>query len=158
VYVAGAIRHPDNGEKAAFPNIYLLGRLSRQDLADWYSIASIYVLPARYEPFGLTVLEAALSGCALVLGDIASLRETWENAALFVDPEDPGQLEIATKTLISDATYRERMARRAKARALSYTPERMAEGYMDVYRALLNDAPGDNWPTQGRGLSPILLF
>ncbi len=33
-------------------------------------------LPARYEPFGLSVLEAALSGCALVLGDIPSLRES----------------------------------------------------------------------------------
>ena len=32
------------------------------------SAASVYVLPAKYEPFGLSVLEAALSGCALVLG------------------------------------------------------------------------------------------
>ena len=39
--------------------------------------ASIYALPARYEPFGLSILEAALSGAALVLGDIPSLREVW---------------------------------------------------------------------------------
>jgi hypothetical protein len=46
------------------------------------------VLPARYEPFGLSVLEAALSGCALVPGDIASLRGNWDGVAEFVCPDD----------------------------------------------------------------------
>ena len=54
--------------------------------------AAIYALPARYEPFGLTALEAALAGCALVLGDIPSLREIWGDAALFVRPADDGAL------------------------------------------------------------------
>ena len=53
----------------------LLGRLPEEELAQWLSRAAIFAHPARYEPFGLTVLEAALSGCALVLGDIESLRE-----------------------------------------------------------------------------------
>ena len=64
----------------------MLGRLSAGELADWYARAAIYALPARYEPFGLSALEAALSGCALVLGDIPSLREIWGDAALFVPP------------------------------------------------------------------------
>ena len=50
--------------------------------------ASIYALPARYEPFGLSALEAALSGCALVLGDIPSLREIWGPAAIYVPADD----------------------------------------------------------------------
>ena len=33
--------------------------------------AAIYVAPARYEPFGLAILEAAAGGCALVLGQPA---------------------------------------------------------------------------------------
>ena len=65
------------------------GRLTPPQMARVVSRApSIYALPARYEPFGLSVLEAALSGCALVLGDIPSLREIWDGAALFVDPDD----------------------------------------------------------------------
>jgi glycogen synthase len=56
--------------------------------ADWYARASIYALPARYEPFGLSALEAALSGCALILGDIPSLREVWLEAAPYVSPDD----------------------------------------------------------------------
>ena len=40
--------------------------------------------PARYEPFGLGILEAATQGCALVLGDLPSLVELWKGAARFV--------------------------------------------------------------------------
>src|SRR3989337_4576415 len=54
-----------------------LGRLSSGKISAWYARASIYALPARYEPFGLSVLEAATAGCALVLGDIPSLRANW---------------------------------------------------------------------------------
>ena len=38
-------------------------------------------LAARYEPFGLAVLEAAQAGCALVLADTAGFRELWHGAA-----------------------------------------------------------------------------
>jgi glycosyltransferase involved in cell wall biosynthesis len=65
-------------------------RAARADAArrrrGWLARAALYVHPARYEPFGLSVLEAALSGCALVLADLPSLRETWDNAALFAPP------------------------------------------------------------------------
>src|SRR5436853_1211639 len=64
-------------------NYRTLGFLSRNEVARWMAAASIYCAPARYEPFGLSILEAGLSGCALVLGDIPSLRELWEGAAVF---------------------------------------------------------------------------
>ena len=65
-----------------------LGVVPSDELVRLYGDASIFALPARYEPFGLSILEAALSGCALVLGDIPSLRELWAGAAVFVPPDD----------------------------------------------------------------------
>jgi glycogen synthase len=134
VYLAGDDRAPD-GERALFKACTMLGRLAATELAAWYARAPIYALPARYEPFGLSALEAALSGCALVLGDIASLREVWDDAAVYVDPDDPGHLEAALCNLIRNTRYREEMARRAEARARTFTPERMTREYLDVYRA-----------------------
>ncbi|MEB3829625.1 glycosyltransferase [Phormidium sp. CCY1219] len=61
--------------------------MSPEELSHWYARAAIYAFPARYEPFGLSVLEAALSGCALVLGDIPRLREMWGDAAVFANPD-----------------------------------------------------------------------
>ncbi|MBC7173692.1 MAG: glycosyltransferase family 4 protein, partial [Polyangiaceae bacterium] len=65
-----------------------LGLLARHELAARMAKAPIFLHPARYEPFGLAPVEAALSGAALVLGDIPSLREVWEDAAAFVAPGD----------------------------------------------------------------------
>jgi glycosyltransferase involved in cell wall biosynthesis len=105
-------------------------------LADWYARTSIYVLPAYYEPFGLSVLEAALAGCALVLGDIPSLREVWADTALFVPPDDRAGLAHAINSLIADRVLREEYAVRSRARALRFTPQRTAAAYHAVYTQL----------------------
>ena len=110
-----------------------LGRVDGEALRGWYGRASIYALPARYEPFGLSVLEAALSGCALVLGDIPSLRETWEGAALFVPPRDEAAIAAAIQSLIDDDRGRLRMGTIARARAADLTSTRMADAYLAAY-------------------------
>ena len=135
VCVAGEARGPD-GETAAFANVQSLGVLSPAVLGGWLGRAAIYALPARYEPFGLSALEAGLAGCALVLGDIPSLREVWGDAALFVPPDDADALRRALQSLMDDAPRRQDLAARARARALTYTPERMADGYLAAYAAL----------------------
>ncbi len=119
-----------------------LGVLPPAELAAWMARAAVYALPARYEPFGLSALEAGLAGCALVLGDVPSLREVWGDAALFVAPDAPAQLACALRTLDADPEYRAELGARARARALTYTPERMAAGYLGAYAAAAARAAG----------------
>jgi glycosyltransferase involved in cell wall biosynthesis len=135
VFAAGDTTHP-SGRVVVPRHLNVLGELSTGEIASWYARASVYALPARYEPFGLSALEAALSGCALVLGDIPSLREVWGDAALFVDPEDPATIKRAIQRLISDASYRFAMAARAGRRARCYTPQAMARSYQTLYESL----------------------
>src|SRR4051812_18694424 len=140
VYVAGDERSPDGSSSdAQVRHTRPLGRLDEREMARWLSRASIYALPARYEPFGLSVLEAALSGCALVLGDIPSLREIWGDDAWFVPPDDPSRLADAIRTLIHSPTLRNEMARRASARARRYPPQRMAAQYAAAYDSMVQD-------------------
>jgi len=133
VLVAGDAESPA-GERRPLENLRHLGRLAPSNLAIHLCRAAIYALPARYEPFGLSILEAALAGCALVLGDIESLRELWDGCALFVDPNDEDALEDALEGLIRNAVRRRRLARESRRRALDFGPERMAEGYLQAYR------------------------
>jgi glycosyltransferase involved in cell wall biosynthesis len=114
----------------------LLGRLAPDDVARWMREAAIYALPARYEPFGLSALEAALRGCALVLGDIPSLREVWGRAAAFVPPDDDEALRATLQRLSRDPAERARLAGAARAQAASYMPEIMGDSYRALYRAL----------------------
>jgi glycogen synthase len=110
-----------------------LGRLSTEQMAEWYSKAAVYAFPARYEPFGLSVLEAALSGCALVLGDIPSLREIWDDAAIFVPPDDSESLRAAIQSLMDDTALCEAVGRRAYQRARNFTASRMIRNYIGLY-------------------------
>jgi glycogen(starch) synthase len=128
VYVAG------DAANSRIEHCHMLGHLPAADLAEWYACAAIYVLPARYEPFGLSALEAALSGCAMVLGDIPSLREVWGDAALFVSPDDRAGLRKVLKNLIDNPNLREAMADRAYKRALTFEASRMSQEYLDAYR------------------------
>ena len=112
-----------------------LGALDDGTIATWMRRAAIYALPARYEPFGLSILEAAHAGCALVLGDVPSLRELWHGAAVFVEPGDDAALGDALRRLIADPAHRRSLARRARARARRFTPARMAAEYLALYAA-----------------------
>ncbi|GHH01708.1 glycosyltransferase family 4 protein [Comamonas sp. JC664] len=136
VKLAGDARHPSE-RKAEPRGLQWMGHLEPHALAEWMSRASVFVLPARYAPFGLTALEAALSGCALVLSDLPSLREVWgDGAACFVPPDDVHALVATLELLRKDPALRTRLALRARAWALTYTPRRMASQYLSVYARL----------------------
>lgn len=134
VWVAGDNRRPGGGLRTS--PLRILGKLPAAEVAAWLARASIYVLPARYEPFGLSALEAALAGCALVVGDIPSLREVWGEAAYYVPPDDVTALKHTLLRMIADEPHRAEMAALARNRALQYTPERMGRTYAAAYRAL----------------------
>jgi glycosyltransferase involved in cell wall biosynthesis len=142
VYVAGEDQHP-NGTAAAPQGVRMLGKLPPAELAGWLGRAAIYALPARYEPFGLSALEAAFAGCALVLGDIPSLREVWGDAAAFVPPDDAEALRATLTALADDGARRQALAERAQGRARRYTPRAMADGYFDAYRGLMDGRAAD---------------
>lgn len=113
------------------------GEISRDDVRELLARASVYCAPARYEPFGLAILEAARSGCALVLGDIPSLREIWADAALFAAPDDDEMLASSLRLLARNDELRRELAMRARRRAAAFTAERMAAGYRAVYDRVL---------------------
>jgi glycosyltransferase involved in cell wall biosynthesis len=138
VYVAGEQRQPNGQDSVEASHMRLLGSLRARDVARWLARTSIYAFPARYEPFGLSVLEAALSGCALVLSDIPALREQWTGKAVFVGVDDPATLRLAIEALIEDPELRHTLSMRARRHALTLTPRRMALAYKHVYSQLLS--------------------
>ena len=76
VRAAGPVRGP-NGAAVVLPHLTLLGTLDPAGMAREYARASVFASMARYEPFGLSVLEAAQAGMRLVLLDTPVFRELW---------------------------------------------------------------------------------
>ena len=157
IQVAG-VQHSPGGNAAVVGGLHNLGMLDQTAMADRLLGASIYVAPARYEPFGMDILEAARAGCALVLGDIASLREIWGDAAEYVDPNDPQAIRHRLETLIADPARLRRMMERSWRRAQRYSASRMAAGYMHLYQALRRESPVSVTPAPPRNAhaSPVL--
>lgn len=136
VFLAGATES-EEGEGIALDHIDCLGTLSGPALGNWMGLASIFVHPCTYEPFGLSVLEAGQAGCALVLADLPSLREIWRDAAIYVNPQQPRAIAAALRRLIEDLPLRTRMGERARRQAMNFAPAVMAESYLEAYGHLL---------------------
>jgi glycosyltransferase involved in cell wall biosynthesis len=147
VQAAGSTTGP-NGARIELKSIQALGQLSEARLADLYAARPIYASAALYEPFGLSVLEAAQAGCALVLSDIPTHREMWDGAATFVPARDSGAFASAIRHLLADGGKRLERGRRARARARYFTAVRMARGMADVYGRVLS-APAQSIPFAG---------
>jgi hypothetical protein len=113
-----------------------LGPLEASELAGWMHRAAIYALPARYEPFGLSALEAAQAGCALVLGDLSSLREVWGtrrgSCRRPMPGRWPGRSRRSSRTRGCGAGWRPWRPRACGA----VLAGRMAAGYSDAYGRL----------------------
>lgn len=158
IMLAGEVIDPVCGLRRPPKTLAYLGRLSQPTLARWLGHASIFVHPAIYEPFGLSVLEAACAGCALVLADIPTLRELWNGAAVFVDPRSEDDLTHHLNALAGDPERLAILSFAARQRGRLYGADRMAERYLRVYGdliALEASDVADAWST-GSGQQPRL--
>jgi glycosyltransferase involved in cell wall biosynthesis len=126
IRAAGPITGP-NGARIELVHLTLLGSLDRIGMDAAYGGASVFASMARYEPFGLSVLEAAQAGLRLVLSDTPGFRELWDGAATFVS--NPDDLVPALRAVL-DGTGD------ARDRARQYTVEKMVANTLAVHRTL----------------------
>lgn len=129
---AGPLAGP-NGEVARFAHLRTPGMVDDAAIQTMLAARPVFVSAARYEPFGLAVLEAAQAGCSLVLADIATLRELWNDAAVFVDPGDAAGFAEAIETMIANPELRRAGGDAARRHAEQYSSTRMANGMDAIY-------------------------
>jgi len=139
VLAAGPTSGP-NGAGIVLRHMRPLGRLSGVDIAAHLARRPVFVSTALYEPFGLSVLEAARAGCALVLSDIPTFRELWDGAAEFVRPRDVPAIRGAVLRMTEDRERRWRFGVAARERARGYDLGAMTAGVLEVYHRVLRAA------------------
>lgn len=136
VCIAGNNHTSDAAILDSTKNVFLLGQLSAVELKYFMERASIFAMPAKYKPFGLELLEAAKSNCALVVAKIPSLQEIWGDAALYFNPEDQEDVKSKIQLLIKDKELRKKMANKAYEKAQQFTAEKMADKYYQLNESL----------------------
>jgi glycosyltransferase involved in cell wall biosynthesis len=119
--------------------VSLLGR--REDVHELMMNADILVHPARWEGFGLVLLEAMRAGLPIVATRVSAIPEVVAEdiTGLLVPPDDPDALAAAISKLIHEPARRNEMGiggfERLRER---FSPERMARGVVALYEAVLD--------------------
>ncbi len=113
--------------------VYLPGRVP--DVAAWLRRATLLVHPARWEGFGLGVLEAMLAGLPVVASHVSSMPELVVDGetGVLVPPDDPPALAVA----VAYALEQPSLGAAGRARAHSeFSVARMAGRTVELYRSL----------------------
>lgn len=124
---------------AALPNVTAVGGVSDEAKEALLELCGVFVFPShlRSEAFGVSLLEAARAGRAMIcceIGTGTTLVNQHQETGLVVRPADSADLASAMVRLADDPIGRERMGANARLRyEQMFTARQMAAAYHDIY-------------------------
>jgi glycosyltransferase involved in cell wall biosynthesis len=132
----------EEGLRSASGNLRLTGWSSRTDILDFASRARALIVPSRVvEPFGLVILEAAMSGLPVIVSDRAYLAADAERLGfgLAFDPSMPSELAELIASLAADDVWVEEMSRNGIAHSgeLALSVPAWGERIVGLFHAML---------------------
>ena len=106
----------DIGRHGLAGRIDIAGAVSDQRLLALYADADLFVLPSRFEGYGMAFAEAIAHGVPVIGTTAGAIPDTVpDGAGLLVPPDDADALAGALRRLIGDAEERARFAAAARA-------------------------------------------
>jgi glycosyltransferase involved in cell wall biosynthesis len=109
----------DIGRYGLGGRVRLLGAVSSEELAALYAGCDLFVLPSRFEGYGMAYAEAIAHGVPVVGTTAGAIPQTVPaDAAVLLPPDDVAALAAALRRLITSPAERERLAAAARAATL----------------------------------------
>jgi len=113
-------------ERAEIARLGIAGRthlvkVSDADLPSLYQHAAAFVLPSRYEGFGLPLVEAMAAGTPSVISSAPALIEVAAGCAEVVDPDDVEGVVGCLDRILGDSAHREKLRSAGRTRARDFT-------------------------------------
>lgn len=122
-------------------NVNFIGRVPHDTvLPVYYRGASVFVLPSRYEPFGLTTLEAMASGTPPIVSNVAGSREVIVDGlnGFIVDTHDRKKLSQHILNLLTDKKLNKKISDNAAFTIREhYSWDTIIEKFIMLYKNLL---------------------
>jgi glycosyltransferase involved in cell wall biosynthesis len=119
--------------------VHFTGRIANEEFADYYSKATVAVVPSLYEGFGIPAAEAMACGVPLITTSGGALPEVVGDAGIIVPPSDSGALAREIMFLFNHPDQRKKMAQAGIERVSSIFNWSKAAGEMvEVYREAID--------------------
>lgn len=114
--------------------IVMTGYVPEADKDALLAGAEVLAYPSLYEGFGFPVLEGFAAGVPVLTSDTSSLPEVAGDAAVIVDPHDPGEIASGLASLLSDGALRDRLRAAGRSRVGGFTWEASARRTAELLR------------------------
>ncbi len=117
-------------------DVIFKGWIEQEDLPALYNAADLYLYPTRLEGFPIPVCESLACGCPIVTSKGGVFAEAAEDAALYVDPENPDEIAAAVCTVLEDDNLRRSMKMKGIARSKDLTWDKCASETLALFESL----------------------
>jgi glycosyltransferase involved in cell wall biosynthesis len=115
------------------------GKISDEELMDYYRGADALVLPSIYEGFGFPLVEAMAQGCPVACSNAASLPEVAGDAALLFDPFNIHQIAESMIAIVTNSSLRKHLIEKGLARAARYSAKKCGQQTAEVINRVLEN-------------------
>ena len=119
-------------------NIVFLGRVSDEDLVQYYSDALAYIYPSFYEGFGFPPLEAMACGTAVIVSSTSSLPEVCADAAIYCNPYNIDDIKEKIEFVLNDDNLRIELIDCGLEHAKRFSWEESAKKHLKVFEKVVN--------------------
>jgi D-inositol-3-phosphate glycosyltransferase len=119
-------------------SVRFVGAVPHDQLADYYAMADVCVVPSLTESFGLVALEAQALGTPVVAASVGGLREIVEDGVtgLLVEGHEAGGYARAMAEVLQDPVRLAEMGDEARRRAARFTWRRAVDRVAAIYDRL----------------------
>ena len=119
--------------------IKFLGRVSDEELIDYYSGAFAFVYPSFYEGFGFPPLEAMACGAPVICSNTASLPEVGGDAVMYINPYDTNDIRDKMLMVIENEKLREEMLQKGLQHVKQFSWNQAAEEHKQLFDKVLSE-------------------
>jgi len=128
-------------EKSPFKeDIIFTGRLTDDELVQFYNMAELFVYPSIFEGFGLPVLEAMQCGLPVVASNTSSIPEIVSDSVtrvFLVEVNNEREFSGKIKLILSDSRLREELSEKSIANAAKFSWDLTAEKTFSAYLKII---------------------